>query len=58
MKQYKIKYTSNKGVLKERNIKASSEQKAMSEILDMGEHHYTIAEGLDESTPIKKGQTK
>lgn len=49
MRRYKIKYTNTKGVLKTRNIKATSEQKAMSQIKDMGQHHYTITEDIDDS---------
>jgi len=49
MRRFKIKYTSTKGVLKTRNIKASSEAKAMSEITDMQQHHYTITETVEKN---------
>lgn len=48
MQRFKIKYTNTKGVIKTRNIKATSEARAMSEIKDMGQHHYTIVESLDD----------
>lgn len=48
MKRFKIKYTNTKGVVKTRNIKATSEEKAMSEIKDMSQHHYTIVESIEE----------
>lgn len=54
MKRFKIKYTNTKGVIKTRNIKATSEERAMNEIKDMSQHHYTIVESLDEPEP-KKG---
>jgi len=52
MRRFKIKYTNTKGVVKTRNIKATSEERAMSEIKDMGQHHYTIVESLDEPDPV------
>lgn len=48
MQRFKIKYTNTKGQLKTRNIKATSEARAMSEIKDMGQHHYTIVESIDD----------
>src|ERR1035437_7233221 len=54
MRRFKIKYTSTKGELKTRNIKATSEEKAMSEITDMTQHHYTITEGLDDKPATKE----
>jgi len=55
MKRFKIKYLNTKGQVKTRNIKASSEEKAKSEIKDMAQHYYTITEDLDESeTGFKK----
>lgn len=48
MMLFKIKYTNNKGIMKTRNIKATSESKAMSEITDLDKHHYTISEPIDQ----------
>jgi hypothetical protein len=53
MQRFKIKYTNTKGVIKTRNIKATSESRAMSEIKDMAEHHYTITESLDDPQSLK-----
>jgi hypothetical protein len=54
MRRFKIKYTNTKGVIKTRNIKATSEERAMGEIIDMGQHHYTIVETLDEPDPERE----
>ena len=54
MKRFKIKYTNTKGIIKIRNIKATSEARAMSEIKDMSQHHYTIAESADDPGPDPK----
>lgn len=48
MKIFKIKYTNNKGIIKTRSIKATSEQSAMSKIKDLSQHHYTIEESVDD----------
>jgi hypothetical protein len=54
MRRFKIKYTNTKGIIKTRNIKATSEERAMSEISDMQQHHYTIVESLDEPEPERE----
>ena len=46
MKRFKIRFTNTKGEFKTRNIKAVSEQKALAEITDLKEHHYTITESI------------
>jgi hypothetical protein len=54
MRRFKIKYSTTSGGIKTRNIKATSEDKALSEITDMGQHHYTIIEGLDDEPAPKE----
>lgn len=58
MQRFKIKYTNTKGVVKTRSIKASSEAKAMSQIKDMAQHHYTITESVDEEPKRKSRRSK
>lgn len=52
MKIFKIKYKDTSGIVRSKLIKANSESEALTKIVNLAEHHYTIIEDGDtEPTP-------